>query len=66
ALNKWLHGTLPQEMIPHCRVMNVAHQTLILEADSATWATRVRYLTPTLLEQLSDHSIKKIECRVRF
>ncbi len=68
ALDKALFEVLPKEMAPHCRVMNVTEQSLIVETDSATWATRLRLESETVIRQLAHRQfnfIKRIECRVR-
>ncbi len=67
TLNQILKEILPKEVATHCRVINFDGPTLILEADSATWATRVRYLSAELTEQflLRGKEINKIECRVK-
>lgn len=67
VLGKILENLLPSEIIPYCQVMNVSRQTLILQLDNATWAMRVRYLTPNLIEAFSQQkmSITSIQCRVR-
>lgn len=40
------------ELGGHCRVANVRRGTLVLQADSPAWASRLRYQTRSLLGQL--------------
>lgn len=67
ALDKALYHLLPPEVASHCQVMNITNKTLILQADSAAWATRVRYLIPSLLAAFSQQKlpVTLIQCRVR-
>ncbi|WP_039669605.1 DciA family protein [Coxiella burnetii] len=67
TLEKLLARFLPQELVPHCHVMNITGNTLILQLDSGAVAMRVRYLTPSLLEQLAQQEVQlaAIQCHVR-
>ena len=67
ALEKMLQDLLPPEIIPYCQVMNILHQTLILQLDNAAWATRARYLIPNLIDAFSQQKmpITSIQCRIR-
>ena len=58
---------IPEKIIPHCRVMNITGKTLILQLDSGTFATRVRYLIPDLLKAFERQKvpITTVQCRVR-
>ena len=67
-LDHLLRSILDHESSLHCRVGNVRDGLLILYTDSAAWATRLRYQTPALLQQLQTHKglqgLQKIELRV--
>ncbi len=53
----------------HCIVANYKKETLVLLTDSASWSTKIRFMEPTLLNQLKTNKIfagiKKIKCKVR-
>ena len=63
-----LRALLPQELASECRVGNVRDQILTVHINSAGWATRFRFLTPSLLgalRQLSDFAaITEIRVKV--
>ncbi|QHG92416.1 DUF721 domain-containing protein [Coxiella endosymbiont of Amblyomma sculptum] len=68
TVEKFLNQILPSEIVPHCRIINLSQETLILQLEKATWATRIYYLIPNLLERFSQQKfnrIRKIRCRVR-
>ena len=67
AFEKQLSSFIPEKIIPHCRVMNIAGKTLILQLDSGTFSTRIRYLIPDLLEAFERQKvpITTILCRIR-
>ena len=67
VLEKLLNEILPKKIASHCHVMNIFNETLLLQLDSAAFAVRVRYLTPTLLEQLNQKKVKitVIRCCIR-
>ena len=56
-------------LIKHCIVANYKKETLVLLTDSASWSTKIRFMTPELLKQLKTTEpftdIKKIKCKVR-
>ena len=43
----------PESLNPHLCVLNLHEHTLVLQADSAAWATQARCLIPTMLETLN-------------
>ena len=43
---------LPEELKDHCRVINIRDNSIVLAANSAAWATRIKFNLPTLLSQL--------------
>lgn len=64
-----LHSLLPDELAPHCHTVNIISNTIVIETDSAVWATRLRYLAPELIKILQQNSpfahLTEIQCRVR-
>lgn len=52
SLDRQIGAWLPEPLAEHVRVANVDPQRLVLQTDSPAWATRLRYLAPTLLEYL--------------
>lgn len=52
--NQALRPHLPDPLDRHCVLANVRGATAILAADSAGWASRLRYLAPALLPRLAD------------
>lgn len=67
-VNQTLMLTLPSPLSKHCRVVNLREQTAVIYADSAAWATRLRYLIPDILQawQQQTSEITKIEIRVHL
>jgi len=60
-------GVLPAALRAHCRLANVREGTVVMTADSPVWAARLKYLGPTLLEQLRrGHGLEGKELRVRI
>lgn len=53
----------------HCTIANFENGSLIVLTDSATWSTKIRFLTPELIEKLIAHpeflGLEKIKCLVR-
>ena len=52
-LNRILAKALPPPLDAHCQVLNLRGQTLTLGVDGPLWASRLRYQTRTLLQQLA-------------
>ncbi len=52
-VDKALQQILGTSLAGHCRVANISRDTLILQTASVAWGSRLRYLAPRLLEQLS-------------
>ena len=50
ALDEALGRELGSPLNTHCRLANVRADTVVLHVDSPAWSTRVRFLTPRLLE----------------
>lgn len=67
-LNRLVASLLDSDSKLHCQVGNIRDGVLILYADSAGWASRLRYQAPTLLKQLQQRKglekLQKIELRV--
>jgi len=65
-----LHQTIPHPLSEHCHIANLRHTTLIMHADSALWASQLRYLLPNLMEQWRNErhlpEIQKVDIKVRF
>lgn len=68
-LNQFLQNALEQPLALHCRVANFRDPILIVEIDSAAWATQFHYQIPDLLFSLQKTSqlrtLKKIECYIK-
>ena len=51
----------------HVRPVKLDRSTLLVEADSATWATEVKFLSDSIIERLHDEArveVDRIEVRV--
>ena len=68
ALNKILQTILPETFRAHVSVMNVQHATLILSASNAAIATRIQFLSSSILSELKKHpeyaKLNDIRCKV--
>ena len=67
-LNALVHDLIPSPLNGHCRVLSVRDDILVVAADSAVWATRLRYLSSQLTRQLAGISsvkLRAIHVRVR-
>ena len=53
TVDKALQQLLGSALAGRCRVANISHDTLVLQTASAAWGSRLRFLAPRLLEQLS-------------
>lgn len=53
-LNKAILAVLPSDLAAYCQVVNLQQNTLIIAAESAAWATTLRYQCPALLTALRD------------
>ncbi len=53
SVDQALQRLLGPSLAGHCRVANIARETLVLQTASATWGSRLRYLAPSILQQLS-------------
>lgn len=59
-LDKRVRGLLPASLKNHCRVANVRDTALVLLADGAAWATRLRYLAPELCRRLQASELPRL------
>jgi predicted nucleic acid-binding Zn ribbon protein len=66
VLGRW-ETVVGQDIAVHCIPLNFADGVLTVAADSSTWATQVRLLTPTLLRKLAEEvgegTVKRIVVR---
>jgi hypothetical protein len=46
-------GRLPPPLGDHCRVADVEGGTVVVQADSAAWAARLRFMTPAVRDALA-------------
>ena len=60
-----VRSALPGEVAGHCRGAVVTADEVTLFVDSPAWATRLRYLAPSLLRQLAAANIGVRHCRIR-
>ena len=52
-----LHKVLPIECREHVQVANIRQQNLMLITDSPVWTTRLRQLSPAILQFIRENSI---------
>lgn len=52
AVESKIHPLIPSPLNQHCRVANVRDGILILQTDSAVWATKARFATAELLPKI--------------
>jgi len=68
VLNLWLQHRLPEGIRQHARIVNLTGDTLVLAADNAVWASRLRCLVPDLLHPLRDEcgasDLRQVRVRV--
>ena len=55
ALNKIWQTEITRDLAEHTRVANFRDGYLIIECDSAVWATRLRYILPDITQKLLKH-----------
>jgi hypothetical protein len=64
ALNALWSMTM-HEWASHCRIANFERGVLVLQAENAAWASRIRYATPEIFKQLAFYSefggLQKVE-----
>ena len=68
VLDLWLQNRLPDGVRQHARIVNLTGDTLVVAADSAAWASRLRCLAPELIQPLREEcgarGIRQIRVRV--
>lgn len=67
-LDALVHELIPSPLNGHCRVLSVRDDTLIVAADSAAWAARLRYQSSQLVKQLAGLSsvkLRTVQVRIR-
>jgi hypothetical protein len=67
-LDALVHELIPSPLNVHCHVLSVRDGTLVVAADSAVWAARLRYQSSQLVKQLSEASsvtMRTVQVRVR-
>ena len=50
-----IRNVLPESLSLHCHAANIDGDTLVIGCDSSTWAAKLRYQLPHVLNRLSDH-----------
>ena len=70
ALDEALRRQLGSPLDRHCQLANLRADTVVLHVDSPAWSTRVRFLTPQLLEffrhQRDSAGVSQIKIVVRL
>jgi len=74
GIQRWnllLAEALPKEhslILSHCHAVHADPTSLTLVADSPHWATRLRFLTPTIIENFRKYpefaALKSIHCKI--
>jgi len=68
-LNQRLLEQLATPLKEHCKLANWRNGCLVIETDSAVWATQLRYSSPDLLERLRKipefYGLCSIHCYIR-
>ncbi|MFK7919405.1 MAG: DciA family protein [Ilumatobacter sp.] len=66
VFGKWDHAVGPQ-IAAHVRPVRLDQGTLLVEADTSTWATQVKFLADTIITRLREEArveIDHVEVRV--
>lgn len=66
VFGKW-DDAVGAQIAAHVRPVKLDDKTLLVEADSATWATQVKFLADTIISRLRDEArvdIDRVEVRV--
>ncbi len=64
ALDECLSSIVEADLAAHCRVAGFEQGRLIIAADSAVWATRLRYHTNEILRAFNAAGTKVSACRI--
>lgn len=68
SINDSVQRLLPEELQGHCVVSEYNQSSLIISAESAVWATRLRYISPELLTNLrkdGHHALANIQIKIK-
>lgn len=60
GINQVFQSAIDENLSEHCTVANIRDNTLVLEMDNSSWATRLRYEIPDILQKI--HSQPGLEC----
>ena len=64
-----LQQMVDEPLNQHIYVANIRENTLVIGTDSAVWHTRIKYLAPSILEQMQQikglEKLKRVEFRVQ-
>ena len=64
-----IRNILPEPLSLHCHAANIDGDVMIIGCDSSTWAAKLRYQLPHVLNRLSDHrdlpAFRQIRVRVQ-
>ena len=64
-----IRKVLPEPLSLHCHAANINGDTIIIGCDSSTWAAKLRYQIPQVLNRLNDHRelpiLRQIRVRVQ-
>ncbi len=52
AIGRLMQPCLPADLSPHIRLADWSNGRLVLQLDSSSWATRLRYTVPQLIQSL--------------
>lgn len=66
VFGKW-DDAVGAQIAAHVRPVKLDDKTLLVEADTATWATQVKFLADTIISRLRDEArvdIDRVEVRV--
>ena len=61
SLDQTLASILDSSLSTHCQVAEFKHHTIILVCSNASFATRIRMISPQILESLREESQLRIE-----
>lgn len=60
VFGKW-DTAVGEQIAAHVRPIKLDHRRLLVEADTPTWATQVKFLADTIIERLHDEARVEIE-----
>jgi hypothetical protein len=59
-INRIFNAYLPPHLHGHAMIATMSPKQWVVQTDSSAWATRLRYVLPSLREQLGDHLKKDV------